>query len=297
MYNNVEIFSRKKGTPIMTHDFNLLEFIRIIILSIVQGITEWLPISSTGHLILVENFFPLESSAEFKTLFFVLVQLGSILAVVILYFNKLNPFSFRKSPEEKKNTWLIWFKVAVASLPAVVFGYLLDDYMEQYLNTPYVVASMLILYGFAFIWVESSKKSKHSHTIDRFEKLDFKTALYIGCFQALAIIPGTSRSGATIIGALLLGSTRFIATEFSFFMSIPIMFGASFLKLLKFGLSFSQAELIYLLSGMGVAFIVSIIAIRFLLNYIKRNDFKAFGYYRIILGSIIILYYLFSNNF
>ncbi|MBF6978055.1 undecaprenyl-diphosphate phosphatase [Tuanshanicoccus lijuaniae] len=279
----------------MPETIDLLELIRILILSIVQGITEWLPISSTGHMILVEEFLPLASSAAFKELFMVLVQLGSIFAVVVLYFNKLNPLSLKKSPHERHDTWIIWFKVVVASIPAVLFGFILDDYMDKYLNTPLVVAAMLILYGFAFIWVESRQQSKHTHEIKTFNKLTFRDAFMIGCFQALAIIPGTSRSGATIIGALLLGSSRFIATEFSFYMSIPIMFGASLKKLLKFGFTFTHAELIYLGIGMLVAFIVSLIAIKFLLNYIKRHDFKAFGYYRIILGSIIILYFLFTG--
>ncbi|MBR7928176.1 undecaprenyl-diphosphate phosphatase [Aerococcaceae bacterium zg-ZUI334] len=279
----------------MLESIDLLELIRILILSIVQGITEWLPISSTGHMILVEEFFPLTSSAAFKELFMVLVQLGSIFAVVVLYFNKLNPLSLRKSPQERTDTWIIWFKVVVASIPAVLFGFILDDYMDKYLNTPLVVAAMLILYGFAFLWVESRQQSKHAHEINTFHKLTFRDAFMIGCFQALAIIPGTSRSGATIIGALLLGSSRFIATEFSFYMSIPIMFGASLKKLIKFGLVFSQSELIYLGIGMLIAFIVSLIAIKFLLNYIKRHDFKVFGYYRIILGSIIILYFLFTG--
>lgn len=276
---------------------DIFELIKIMILSIVQGITEWLPISSTGHMILVEEFLPLASSPEFKELFFVLVQLGSIFAVVVLYFNKLNPFSLRKDPAERKATWMVWFKVAVASIPAVLFGYALDDYMETYLNKPIVVALMLILYGMAFIWIENRQKSKHAHQIKIFPALTFKDAFLIGCFQALAIIPGTSRSGSTILGGLLLGTSRYIATEFSFFMSIPIMFGASLKKLLKFGFVFSQEEIILLTVGMVLAFIVSIIAIRFLLNYIKRNDFKAFGYYRIGLGSIIILYYLFRGSF
>lgn len=281
----------------ITVNIDILELLRIIILSVVQGITEWLPISSTGHLILVEEFLPLTSSPEFKELFFVLVQLGSIFAVVVLYFSKLNPFSFRKTPSQRKQTWIIWSKVIIASIPAILFGFALDDYMELYLNRPIVVAIMLILYGLAFIWIENRQKSKHAHEIKTFEALTFKDAFLIGCFQALAIIPGTSRSGSTILGGLLLGASRYIATEFSFYMSIPIMFGASLKKLVKFGFVFTQSELILLATGMIIAFIVSIIAIRFLLTYIKNNDFKAFGYYRIALGSIIILYYLFSGNF
>ncbi|UUX33968.1 undecaprenyl-diphosphate phosphatase [Fundicoccus culcitae] len=279
----------------MQNAIDIIELIKIVILGIVQGITEWLPISSTGHMILVDEFITLNSSAEFKEMFFVLVQLGSIFAVILLYFNKLNPFSFKKTKEERKSTWMLWFKVAVASIPVMVFGFALNDYINEYFYNPWVVAVALIAYGIIFIWVENNQTAKHSYTVKTFDELSFRKAFFIGCFQSLAIIPGTSRSGSTIIGALLLGTSRYIATEFSFFLSIPVMFGASFLKLFDFGFNFTQAEFIYLIVGMLVSFIVSVIAIRFLLNYIQRNDFKAFGYYRIALGSIVILYFLFNR--
>lgn len=279
----------------MQNIIDMIELLKIILLGIVQGITEWLPISSTGHMILVDEFITLNSSAEFKEMFFVLVQLGSIFAVILLYFNKLNPFSFKKSKEERKDTWMLWFKVAVGSIPVMIVGLALEDYVNEYFYNPWVVAIALISYGIIFIWVENNQNAKHSFTVKTFNELSFRRAFFIGCFQALAIIPGTSRSGSTIIGALLLGTSRFIATEFSFFLSIPVMFGASFLKLISFGFNFTQAELIYLMVGMFVAFIVSVIAIRFLVGFLKRNDFKAFGYYRIALGSLVILYFLFNR--
>ncbi|MGO4936755.1 undecaprenyl-diphosphate phosphatase [Fundicoccus sp. Sow4_H7] len=279
----------------MQNIIDTIELLKIILLGVVQGITEWLPISSTGHMILVDEFITLNSSAEFKEMFFVLVQLGSIFAVILLYFNKLNPFSFKKSKEERKDTWMLWFKVAVGSIPVMIVGLALEDYVNEYFYNPWVVAIALISYGIIFIWVENNQTAKHSFMVKTFNELSFRRAFFIGCFQALAIIPGTSRSGSTIIGALLLGTSRFIATEFSFFLSIPVMFGASFLKLISFGFNFTQAELIYLMVGMFVAFIVSVIAIRFLLGFLKRNDFKAFGYYRIALGSLVILYFLFNR--
>ncbi|MCW6677094.1 undecaprenyl-diphosphate phosphatase [Aerococcaceae bacterium NML180378] len=275
---------------------DIIELLKIVFLSIVQGITEWLPISSTGHMRLIDEFMPLQLTAEFKDLFFILVQLGSIFAVMLLYFNKLNPFAANKERKERLDTWKLWSKVVMASVPAMVFGFALDDYMDAYFNTPIVIASTLILYGIAFIWIESERKPKHAREIRTLNELSYADAFKIGIFQSLALIPGTSRSGATIIGGLLIGTSRYVATEFSFFMSIPAMFGASTLKLVKYiknnGLNFSQTELIYLLSGMFVAFIVSLIVIKFLLNYIKRNNFKGFGYYRIILGIVILAYFL-----
>lgn len=273
-------------------NLDLLELLKIIILSIVQGITEWLPISSTGHMIVIEDFMPLSLSSNFRELFLVLVQLGSIIAVLVLYFQKLNPFSPTKDVQERKGTWILWLKVAFASLPAVLFGFVLDDYMDAYFYNPVVVAIALIVYGIAFIWIESHKQGKHAFQIQQLSELSFATAFKIGLFQALAIIPGTSRSGSTIIGALILGSSRFVATEFSFFMSVPIMFGASLMKLVKLGFGLSTVEYIYLGIGMLIAFVVSVLAIKFLISYIKRHDFKAFGYYRIILGAIILLYFV-----
>lgn len=275
-------------------EIDLFELLKIFILSVVQGITEWLPISSTGHLILVEEFIKLNLNPAFIEMFRTVVQLGSILAVVVLYFNKLNPFNPKKSPENRKETWILWFKVAVASIPAIIFGFLINDYMEEYFNIPSVVAAALIIYGFAFIWIENRKPGRHDRQIENLERISYPTAFKTGLFQALSLIPGTSRSGSTILGGLLLGMERTVATEFSFFMSLPVMFGASFLKLLDFGFDFTSTELIYLLFGMFVAFIVSLIVIRSLLKFIKTNDFKPFGYYRIILGSIVILYYLFK---
>ncbi len=273
--------------------FNLIEFLKIMFLSLVQGITEWLPISSTGHMLLIEDIIPLLLRKEFVEMFIVVVQLGSILAVLVLYYHKLNPFSSQKETHEKKQTWILWMKVAVASIPAIIFGFILDDYMDLYLNKPLVIAFTLILYGIGFILIENRHEDKHSTKIQSLEKIDFVTAFKFGLFQALAIIPGTSRSGSTIMGGLLLGSSRNVATEFSFFMSLPVMFGASLLKLKKIGLTMSAVEVIYLVGGMLTAFIVSVIAIKFLIAYIKQNDFKVFGYYRIVLGIIVIIYTLF----
>lgn len=271
-----------------------IEIIKIVILGIVEGITEWLPISSTGHMILVEEFIQLNFSEEFKEMFFVVIQLGAIMAVVVLYFQKLNPFSAKKSKQEKKETMDIWFKVIVGIIPAGILGILFDDWLNEHFYNYITVAITLIVYGVLFIIVENKNQNKEPK-ISTFEELDYRTAFLIGVFQVLSLIPGTSRSGATILGAIILGNSRHIATEFSFFLSIPVMFGASALKLLKFGFSFTPQEFIALVVGMVVAFVVSIIAIRFLLNYIKKNDFKAFGWYRIILGLIVISYFLFIN--
>lgn len=285
---------KKRNEVQLLENLEIIELIKIFVLSIVQGITEWLPVSSTGHMILIDEFIKLSIRPEFTEMFLVLVQLGSIFAVIVIYFHKLNPFSPKKSKEDRKATWIIWFKVVVATIPAVIFGFILEDYMDAYFYNPWVVSIALIVYGFVFIWIENKHQGKHSHSIAELSRITYLDAFKIGLFQSLAIIPGTSRSGSTIIGGLLLGMDRNVATEFSFYMSIPIMFGASFLKLIKFGFDFTSAELIYLLSGMLVAFIVSLIAIKFLLSYIKRNDFKVFGYYRIILGSLVILYFLFN---
>lgn len=277
----------------MNQFLDVIELIKIFILSVVQGITEWLPISSTGHMIILEDLIPLNLSPEFVEVFLVLVQLGSIFAVILLYFNKLNPFSLKKTQTERKDTWILWFKVAFASIPVAIFGFALKDYMDEYFYNPIVVAIALIVYGIVFIWIENTGESKHSVTVNDFNSLSFATAFKIGIFQALSIIPGTSRSGSTIIGGLLVGTSRFIATEFSFFLSIPAMFGASLVKLLDLGFNFTSEEWIYLLFGMFVAFLVSVFAIKFLLNYLKRNDFTGFGKYRIVLGAIVILYSLF----
>ncbi|MGX7349625.1 undecaprenyl-diphosphate phosphatase [Dolosicoccus paucivorans] len=275
--------------------FDIVEMIKIIILSIIQGITEWLPVSSTGHLLLFDNLVPLNLRPEFINMFMVLVQLASIIAVIIVFFNKLNPLDPNKTAKERQDTWVLWLKVAVASVPAALFGLALDDLIESKLSTPFVIALTLIIYGILFIWVESKESGNHARKIKSFKDLKFRHAFYMGLFQALALIPGTSRSGATIIGGLLMGASRFIAAEFSFFMSIPVMFGASLLKLVKFGFDFTVPEIFYLITGMLVSFIVSVLAIKFLLDYIKRHDFKIFGYYRIGLGILVILYFYILN--
>lgn len=270
---------------------HFLEIFKAIILGIVEGITEWLPISSTGHMILVDEFLKLKVSEEFKEMFLVVIQLGAIMAVVLLYFNKLNPFALKKSPEEKKNTWLLWLKVAVASIPAGVVGLLFDDKIDELFYNPVTVAVTLVLYGILFIIIESRNKNRTPKT-DSLTDLSYKTAFIIGVFQMLALIPGTSRSGATIIGALLIGTSRAVAAEFTFFLAIPAMGAASLLKLIKFGFHFSGAELAVLAVGMITAFAVSILAIKFLMGYIKKHDFKVFGWYRIALGLIVAVWFL-----
>jgi undecaprenyl-diphosphatase len=268
-----------------------IELLKAVILGIVEGITEWLPISSTGHMILVEEFIKINASAEFMEMFRVVIQLGAILAVVLLYFNKLNPFSPSKSIKEKRDTIKIWFKVIVGVIPAGVLGVLFDDWFDEHFYNYFVVAITLIVYGILFIIIENKNKNKRPR-INNFENLSFTTAFGIGLFQVLSLIPGTSRSGSTILGAIILGTSRGVAAEYSFFMSIPIMFGASLLKLVKFGLDFTGIEVAILATGMIVAFLVSIIAIRFLMRYIRNNDFKAFGWYRIILGALVLGYFM-----
>lgn len=277
----------------------MFEIFKVMILGIVEGITEWLPISSTGHLILVDEFIKLNASDAFKEMFNVVVQLGAIMAVVVLYFNKLNPFSLKKSRNEKIHTIQLWMKVVVACLPAAVLGILFDDWMEEHFHNYIVVAIMLIVYGVLFIWVENWNK-KNKPSVTKLSELSYKTALFIGLFQVLSLIPGTSRSGATILGALLLGVSRYVAAEFTFFLAIPVMFGASGIKLLKFfsaGAGITGMEVAMLSVGCIVAFVVSVIAIKFLMGYIKKNDFKVFGYYRIVLGIFVLDYFLISGIF
>lgn len=269
----------------------LIEIMKAIILGIVEGITEWLPISSTGHMILVEEFIQLNATPAFKEMFFVVIQLGAILAVVALYFHKLNPFSPQKNAAEKKATMDIWYKVVVGVIPAAVLGLLLDDWLNEHFYNYVTVAIMLIVYGVLFIIVENRNKGREG-SIRTFSQLSYRTAFQIGLFQCLSLIPGTSRSGATILGAIVLGTSRPVAAEYSFFLSIPIMFGASFLKLLKFGLAFTGMEFAVLITGMVVAFFISVIAIKFLMGYIQNNDFKAFGWYRIVLGALVLAYFL-----
>lgn len=268
-----------------------IEILKVVFLGIVEGITEWLPISSTGHMILVEEFLQLNASQAFKDMFFVVIQLGAIMAVVLLYFHKLNPFSPKKSFQEKKDTMEIWFKVIIGVIPAAVLGLLFDDWLNEKFYNYQTVAITLIFYGVLFIIIENKNKDSKPLFND-FKSLTYKTAFLIGVFQVLSLIPGTSRSGATIIGGIILGTSRFIAAEFSFFLSIPVMFGASALKLYKFGFQFTAMEFTILGIGMITAFLVSVVAIRFLLKYIKNNDFKAFGWYRIVLGILVLGYFL-----
>jgi undecaprenyl-diphosphatase len=267
---------------------------KTIIIGVVEGITEWLPISSTGHMILIEEWLKLDVSKEFWDMFLVVIQLGAILAVVFLFFDKLNPLSLKKSSLEKKDIWILWSKVFVAVLPAAIIGLLLDDWLNAKLYNFVTVSIMLIFYGILFIVIERWN-SKRTPIVNSVKELTWKSAFLIGAFQTLALVPGTSRSGATILGAIILGVSRSIAAEFSFFMSIPVMFGASLLKLYKFGFSFDSYEIGILLIGMITAFFISILTIKFLLGYIKKHDFTLFGWYRIVLGLIVVILYFLSK--
>lgn len=278
----------------------IIEILKVIFLGIVEGITEWLPISSTGHMLLVDEFIKMNVSSDFKEMFFVVIQLGAILAVVVMFWNKMWPFK-RKDTEDginkkgsilKKDIWSLWFKVVVACIPGAVVTIAFDDFIEAHLHTPTVIAITLIFYGIAFIIVERWNKTR-TPKINTLSDITYKTAFIIGLFQVLSIIPGTSRSGSTIIGSLLIGVSRVAAAEFTFFLAVPVMFGLSFIKLLKFGLLFTVSELIILLVGMAVAFFVSLLVIKFLMGYIKKHDFQIFGWYRIILGAVVLVYFLF----
>lgn len=303
----------------------LLEALKALVIGVVEGITEWLPISSTGHMILVDEFIKLDVSDQFLALFLVVIQIGAILAVILLYFHKLNPFSSKKSASEKKSTWRLWGMVVIGCIPAAIVGILLDDWVNEHFYNAYTVAAMLIVYGVIFIVLERHNRKKeqrivaemkpvggkHVHraqgqeispqeiedemfSITAVDEIDAKTALKIGCFQVLAIIPGTSRSGATIIGGMLCGCSRTAAAEYTFFLAIPIMFGWGFVKAIKFlaaGLAMTQTEIIVLVVGIVSAFVMSVISIRFLMGYIKKNDFSAFGVYRIIVGLIVLCYF------
>ena len=268
----------------------MLDIFKAIILGIIEGITEFLPISSTGHLYLADYIIKLDQPTSFINMFMVVIQLGAILSVIVIYFNKLNPFAPSKSTREKGQTWQIWFKVIAAVLPSIIIGLPLNDWLEENMTSWQVISATLIIYGILFIVLENYY-AKRQPSLTDLNKMSYKTALLIGCFQVLSMIPGTSRSGATILGAMLIGSSRYVATEFSFFLAIPTMFGASLLKLVKFGLGFSQNELVILITGMVVSFVVSILAIKFLMGYIKKHDFKVFGWYRIILGAVVLLYF------
>ena len=267
----------------------MLDIIKVIILGIVEGITEWLPVSSTGHLILVGNVLKPGMSDAFMEMFDVVIQLGAIMAVVVLYFHKLNPFSPTKTEKQKMLTWQMWFKVVIASVPAAIVGLLFNDILNEIFYKPLPVAIMLIVYGILFIIIVKNNAGK-TPSVTRISQLNLQMLLWIGFFQMLALIPGTSRSGATIIGALIIGVSREVAAEFTFFLAIPVMFGASLLKLIKFGFHFTGAEFGLLMLGCIVSFGLSVVAIKFLMGYIKQHDFKVFGYYRIVLGGIIVIW-------
>ena len=284
---------------------SVIEVLKVLVFGIVEGFTEWLPISSTGHMILLDDLIHLNVTDEFREVFMVVIQLGAILAVVLLYFKKLNPFvSMRYLRERdmrgvwpvgnvfgvKRHTMILWVKVVIACLPAAIVGIPLDDWMEAHLRSSYVVAATLILYGILFIVVENRNYGQRP-AVERTGQISYKLALYIGLFQVLSLVPGTSRSGATILGAMVLGCSRSAAAEFSFFLGIPVMFGASLLKLVKFGFGFTASEVFILIFGMVVAFLVSVYSIKFLMSYIRRNDFKLFGYYRIVLGIVVLVYF------
>ena len=306
-YCNEKIRQRKE------RKMSVLEFIKVVILGIVEGITEWLPISSTGHMILVDEFIKMEMTPEFKEFFLVVIQLGAILAVVVLYWSKLWPFYIREiSPKKRKelnrmnpvsrmaltfvekfcnkDKWILWFKILVACIPTIVIALPFNDIIEEKFNNYVVVAIALIVYGVIFILLENYNK-RRKPVCTSLEELSFGTAFKIGIFQVLSVIPGTSRSGSTIIGGILVGTSRTVAAEFTFFLAIPVMFGASLLKLVKFGFAFTPAEILTLVTGVVVAFFVSIIAIKFLMGYIKKHDFKVFGYYRIVLGILVLAYF------
>lgn len=271
----------------------MLEILKAILFGIVEGITEWLPVSSTGHLILLNEFIKLNVSAEFQEMFDVVIQLGAILAVIVLFFHKLNPFSPKKTAEQKKDTWNLWFKVVVAILPSGIVGVLLDDWMDAHLFNSIVVSIALIVYGVAFIYIERTRQEKPA-LVKKVQNIDYRTAILIGLFQCLSLIPGTSRSGSTILGGILLGVGRAAAAEFSFFMAIPTMLGASALKLLGFVLSgagISGTEIGVLIVGCAVSFLVSLAVIRGLMDYVRRHSFSLFGVYRIVLGVVILGYF------
>ena len=270
---------------------SIVEILKVIVLGIVEGFTEWMPISSTGHMILVDEIIRLNQPDAFKDMFLVVIQLGAILAVAVMYFHKLNPFSPTKSSRQKQATWALWIKIVIACIPAAVFGLLLDDWMEAHLYNAYVVAATLIIYGVLFIVLENSSITANP-SITKVGHISAKTALFIGLFQLLSLIPGTSRSGSTILGATILGFDRPTAAEFSFYMAIPVMFGASLLKIVKFivkGVTVSASSVIVLLVGTVVSFAVSVVVIRYLMEYIRKHDFQVFGFYRIVLGILILV--------
>lgn len=272
----------------------MLEILKSILYGIVEGITEWLPISSTGHMIILEQILPMNVADDFWSMFLVVIQLGAILAVVLLYWHRI--FPFKKTREGKyvsvKSTWIMWSKIFVATIPAAIIGLLLDDWIDEHLYNAFIVSVMLVVVGIAFIKIED-KNEGMIPTVNSIAELSYKDALIIGLFQVIAaVFPGTSRSGATILGGLMIGVSRAVAAEFTFYLAIPVMFGASLLKLIKFGFVFSVLEFFILIVGMLVAFVVSIFVIRFLMSYIKKHDFKVFGYYRIVLGIVVLIFFI-----
>ena len=273
----------------------MFEILKAVLFGIVEGITEWLPVSSTGHILLLDEFIQLQGSDPFKSMFNVVIQLGAILAVIVLFFHKLNPLALSKTREEKGKTWILWFKVCVAILPSGILGVLFDDWMELHLHKAVPIAIALIVYGIAFLFLERGNKGKFVKRIEDVHDISWKTAIFIGCFQVLSLIPGTSRSGSTILGAILLGVGRSAGAEFSFFMAIPTMLGASALKLLKFlmeGVKATGIEIMVLIVGCVVSFIVSLLVIRGLMAFVRKRSFAVFGVYRIILGAVVLLYFL-----
>ena len=273
---------------------DIWELIKVIIIGIVEGITEWLPISSTGHILLFNDLLNVGFSEDFESMFNVVIQLGAIMAVVVLYFKKLWPFAKNERFFIKKDTFTLWFKIVVACIPALVIGIPFDDKIEDMFHNPPTIAITLLLYGILFIVIENRNKGVKPK-ITELSQITYQMAFFIGVFQMLSLIPGTSRSGATIIGAIILGSSRYIAAEFTFFLGVPVMFGASLIKVLKFGFDFTTPEIITLLAGMVTAFLVSILAIKFLIGFIKNNSFKVFGWYRIVLGIIVGGYFLITR--
>ena len=273
----------------------MIEILKAVLFGIVEGITEWLPVSSTGHIILLDEFIFLKGSDEFKSMFDVVIQLGAILAVIVLFFHKLNPFALKKTVDEKKQTWTLWFKVIAAIIPSGVVGVLFDDWMDEHLHNGIVVAIALIVYGIAFILVERRNNGRHLRLTADVHDISWKKAIGIGIFQCLSLVPGTSRSGSTILGAIMLGVGRGAGAEFSFFMAIPTMVGASGIKLLKFvlsGVGITSMEIAVLLVGCVVSFIVSLLVIKGLMEYVRKHSFSAFGVYRIILGAVVLGYFL-----
>ena len=273
----------------------MIEILKAILFGIVEGVTEWLPISSTGHLILLNEFIYLKVSEEFQSMFDVVIQLGAILAVIVLFFHKLNPFAPSKTEPQKKQTWELWFKVIAAIIPSGVVGVLFDDWMDAHLHNGIVVSVALIVYGIAFILVERKNQGKHLRMTDDVHAITYRTALMIGLFQCLSLVPGTSRSGSTILGAIMLGVGRSAGAEFSFFMAIPTMLGASAIKMLKFmlsGVGITTMEIGILVVGCVVSFIVSLLVIKALMDYVRRHSFSAFGIYRIVLGAVVLAYFL-----